>query len=83
MLTLRKASDRGAANHGWLKSFHTFSFANYRNLDEQGFSDLLVINDDRVAAGKGFGQHPIATWKFSPTCSTVRWSIRTLWAPAR
>ena len=58
MLTLRKASDRGAANHGWLKSFHTFSFANYRNLDEQGFSDLLVINDDRGAAGKGFGQHP-------------------------
>lgn len=58
MLNLRKASDRGLADHGWLKSFHTFSFGHYRNPKEQGFSDLLVINDDRVIAGKGFGQHP-------------------------
>ncbi|CAM4088931.1 putative quercetin 2,3-dioxygenase [Pseudomonas reidholzensis] len=58
MLTVRNAKDRGLAFHGWLKSFHTFSFGGYRNPDEQGFSDLLVINDDRVIAGKGFGQHP-------------------------
>lgn len=58
MLAIRKANDRGAANLGWLKSFHTFSFANYWNPSEQGFSDLLVINDDTVAPSKGFGQHP-------------------------
>lgn len=58
MIELRRSADRGVAEHGWLSSRHTFSFANYFNPKEVGFSDLLVINDDRVAAGRGFGRHP-------------------------
>ena len=58
MFTLRKASERGIAEFGWLHSRHTFSFGQYYDPKQTGFSDLLVINDDRVEPGMGFGSHP-------------------------
>ena len=58
MIEIRRSAERGEANFGWLHARHSFSFGSYFDPQQVGFSDLLVINDDRIQGGTGFGMHP-------------------------
>ncbi len=83
MLELIKSSDRGYADHGWLKSFHSFSFAEYYDPKRMGFRSLPRDQRRPHRPGTGFGTMATRTWRSSVMYWTVNWPTRTAWATAR